>query len=146
MSPYYDRICKTCGWVAVDVLEPSCIDPPACPACGAPTERVWLTKSSNVIGDETDFVSHNGEKFPVRFRSKADHRRWLTEKGYRIQDDASGHSSTGGKQWLASAEVLATRNGSARGTAEGDDPPLHLTWTGGDLTPAQVAEYRKRNG
>src|SRR5207245_8295763 len=90
--PTYDRLCFACGWVAVDVLEPMCCDPSPCPECGAVTERAWLTKPPNVVGDEVDFVSRNGEKHPVRFRSRADHRRWLNEKGLRIQDDKSGHS------------------------------------------------------
>jgi hypothetical protein len=97
-----------------------------------------------VVGDETDFVSHHGEKFPVRFRSKADHRRWLKSKGLRVQDDSSHHSSTGGKHWLEAAEELATRNGSGRGEVIHDDP-LHVTFTSGELTTAQVAEYRKKN-
>jgi len=106
--------------------------------------RAWVTKPPNVVGDEIDLVSHNGEKHPMRFRSRADHRRWLKEKGYRIKDDASGHSSTGGVQWLKDAEVLATRNGAARGEVVVDDP-LHVTFTAGELTPAEVEEYRRRN-
>jgi len=144
VSPVFDRICLACGWVAVDQLEPITCPNPPCPDCGAMTARAWLTKPPNVVPDSTDFVSHNGEKHPVRFRSKADHRRWLKEKGLRVKDDASHHSSTGGKQWLEDAEVLATRNGAARGERVEDDP-LHVTFTAGELTPAQVEEYRRRN-
>lgn len=143
--PVFDRLCFACGWVAVDVFEPIQYEAPLCPECGTSTERVWLTKPPNVVSDSCDFVSRNGEKHPVRFRSRADHRRWLKEKGYAINDNRSGHSSTGGVQWLKDAEVLATRNGAARGEVVPDDDPLHVTFTAGELTPAQVEEYRRRN-
>jgi hypothetical protein len=129
------------------VFEPVNVEPPACPQCGAITQRAWMTKPPNTIPDSCDIVSRNGEKHPIRFRSRADHRLWLKQKGYRVNDDKSGHSSTGGKKWLEDAETLATRNGAAAGTIRDDDlPPLNYHWTGGELTPAQVAEYRRKNG
>lgn len=153
--PLFDRLCHGCGWQAIDVMEPVNPGVVTCPACGDPTERAWLTKPSNVIGDECDFVSHNGERHPVRFRSKLEHRRWLKEKGYAIKDehiglqgsDKSPHSTKwegGGKEWLANAEALAQRH-SGIGSKEPDDEPLHITWRTGELTPAQVEEYRGKN-
>ena len=148
--PFYDRICH-CGWTAIDVLE-AIETVHACPDCGMQTERAWLTKPSNVIGDECDFVSHNGEKQPVRFRSKAEHKRWLKERGWRIKDDHVGEQGTdksrftsrwagGGKQWLADAEALAQRHGASVGKDPGDEP-VHVTFTTGDLTdlPAYLSK------
>ena len=129
----------------MDVLEPIHAEPQACPECGSTTERAWLTRPPSVVGDETDFVSHNGERHPVRFRSKADHRLWLKTKGYTINDDKSQHEA-GGKQWLENAEILATRNGAARGSVVHDDePPLNYRFYGGELTKAEAAEYARKN-
>jgi hypothetical protein len=153
--PFYDRRCLSCTWVAIDVVEPVTPPaPPVCPACGGATERAWLTRPPTVIGDECDFVSQNGEKHPRRFRSKAEHKRWLKEKGYTVMDSHVGavgsDKSTfttrwvgGGPQWLADAEALAQRNGTAHGRTPVDDTPFHITWTTGDATPEMVERYGK---
>ena len=154
-SPLYDRACNDCGWVGIDIIEPITAGVVLCPACGEPTVRAWLTKPSNVIGDAIDLWSRNGEKHPVHFRSKIEHKRWLKEKGYAVKDehiglqgsDKSPHSTKwqgGGKEWLANAEELAKRHGGL-GTKEPQDEPFHVTWRTGELTPAQVAEYRAKN-
>jgi len=130
------------------VLEPIHVENVVtCPACGAATERAWLTKPPNAQVDECDIVSRNGERHPIRFRSKSDHRRWLKEKGYVINDNASHHSATGGKQWLEDAETLVKRNGEAPGSVVADGPEAHmrLTFSSGELTKAQAAEYARRN-
>ena len=71
-----------------------------CPTCDRPL-RVgeWPFcphgfGTTSVIGDECDFVSHNGETQPVRFRSKQEHRRWLKQHGYRIKDDHVGQQGS----------------------------------------------------
>lgn len=60
--------------------------PPVCEACGALTERVWLSHAQTVIGDECDFIQHNGTREPIRFRSRAEFRRWLKETGWEVKD------------------------------------------------------------
>lgn len=49
--PMYDRIC-TNGHKLIDCWEPVTAPVVACPECGKETERAWLTKPSNVIGDD----------------------------------------------------------------------------------------------
>ena len=139
--------------MAVDVFESIDAAAVPCPECGRPTERAWLTKPPAAIGDETDFVSHHGERHPVRFRSKSEHRRWLKEKGYTIKDehkgiqgsDKSPHTTAwtaGGAQWLADAEELARRNGTAAGAVPDAPDDFHVQFSEGTLTPAEVARYR----
>lgn len=140
--PYYDRTCTVCDWQAVDLHEP--IDPPTvppCPACDAPTARAWLTKPPNAVGDECDFVEHNGTKTPIRFRSKIEFKRWLKEQGLRVVDshvsmegtDKAEHTTAwtaGGKDWLAKAEAAAKahHNGGFLGNEPTYDPPLNIQW------------------
>ena len=154
--PFYDRLCPSCGWLAVDVLEPVNVPVQTCPACGDPTKRAWLTRSTNVIGDEMDHLQVNGLKEPRRFRSKLEHKRWLKENGYTIMDghvgeygsDKSKHSSRwaagGGAEWLANAEELAKRNGASAGK-DPEDKPFNIKWSTGTLTPEQVEEYRGKS-
>jgi hypothetical protein len=151
--PLYDRRCGVCGWTVIDVVEPvTPATPPECPDCGSLTERAWLTAPPNVIGDACDFVSHNGERHSVRFRSKAEHKRWLKEKGYVVNDGHVGAAGSdkskfsarwesGGPQWLADAEALARRNGTAKGRTPTPDDAFHITWTEGVATPEMIAKY-----
>ncbi len=41
---------------------------------------------SAVVGDEIDFVQHNGTPVPIRFRSRAEFKRWLKEHHYEVND------------------------------------------------------------
>lgn len=43
-----------------------------------------------VIGDECDFMQHNGTREPIRFRSKQEYKRWLKQHDYRIYDTHVG--------------------------------------------------------
>lgn len=100
--------------------------------CGEPTERAWITKPPNAIGDEMDHLQVNGLKEPRRFRSKQEHKRWLNEVGLEVKDchcpmpggDTDQHSSKwsagGGTHWLENAEALALRNHN--GEFAGNDP------------------------
>ena len=155
--PFYDRQCEACGWSAIDVFEPVEATAPQCPKCGSYMARAWLTKPPNTIGDEVDFIQHNGTKHPIRFRSKIEFRRWLKETGNRVSDSHIGLQGSdkspyttrhfaGGKDWLANAEHLAKthHNGEFAGK-EPDEPEFHVNWTSGELTPEQVAHYRERN-
>jgi len=137
--PIFDRQCPACGTVRLNVLEAS--DPipvRLCDQCGEPMARAWLGKSSTVIGDECDFISRNGEKEPVRFRSRSEHRRWLKAHGYRIKDDHVGAQGSDKNkhtqrwaamdpQTLANATALVTRASTAPATGHGDEGALGLT-------------------
>ena len=129
--PFFDRKCGSCGTLKIDCLEPS--EPPTvlCDDCGEPTERVWLSKSSNVIGDECDFVQHNGTKTPIRFRSRGDHKLWLKSHGYRIAEDASakGSKSAGimDAYTLEAARTLVSRDNRASGWRDPDQAPIGIT-------------------
>ncbi len=136
--PLYDRQCgSACGWQALDVWE--AVDAPhgVCPACGADTARAWLTRASSVIGDECDFTTRNGEKTPVRFRSKIEHRRWMKERGLVIMDTHVGapgsdkskftqRAALMDPQTLANATALVSRSGS-KGWRDPDKSPLGIT-------------------
>lgn len=92
--PFYDRLCRACGTPQIDCFEP--IDAPVvlCGECGEPTERAWIGRPSNVIGDECDFIAHNGVKTPTRITSKSDYARLLKQGGWRIKDtEAIGDTS-----------------------------------------------------
>lgn len=131
---YFDRKCPACGTITIDSLEPSDAPVILCSQCGEPTERAWIAKAATVIGDECDFTSRNGEREPRRFRSKLEHRRWLKEKGYRINDahvgtqdgDTSKHTTRWAamdQQTLQNAIDLVTRAASAPATTPRDDGP-----------------------
>ncbi len=140
--PLYDRQCESCGWQAIDLIEPVNAGVVLCHACGEPTVRAWFAKkAANVIGDEMDHIQVNGLRHPRRFRSKSEHRRWIAGSGWTVKES---HPTAGGKQWLSDAEELAKRQGGI-GTKEPEDEPLHVTWSTGELTPTQVEEYRAKN-
>lgn len=135
---YFDRKCPSCGTITIDSLEPSDAPVILCLQCGEPTERAWIAKAATVIGDECDFTSRNGEREPIRFRSKLEHRRWLKEKGYRINDahvgtqdgDTSKHSSRWAAmdaQTLQNAIDLVTRAASAPAAPSTPDGPQGIT-------------------
>ncbi len=65
--------------------------------------------STSVIGDDCDFISHNGERHPVRFRSKQEHRRWLKQHGYRINDAHIGQQGSDKSPFTASAVVISQK-------------------------------------
>lgn len=109
----------------------------ACPDCGAPTRRAWLSKAAAIVGDEMDHVQVNGLREPRRFRSKQEHKRWLKEAGYEIRDghapmpgtDKSKHGiswATMDPQTLENARYLVTHRQMI--DAEEPDEPLHIRW------------------
>lgn len=82
--PIYDRQCA-CGWHREDCYEPIRHDC-ACPACGARTARVWLSRAAAVIGDDP-FIGgktfeHMGHE-PVTVYSRAEYHRELAQRGLR---------------------------------------------------------------
>lgn len=102
----------------------------ACDTCGVPTERLW-TASASVIGDECDFVQHNGTREPIRFRSKVEFRRWCKQHDYTVRaqhvgvtgSDKSPHTCS---QSAVTAKTLA----DAKAMLERDNRVR--TWVGED--------------
>ncbi len=127
--PFFDRKCPSCGTVKLDSFEPS--EPPVilCADCGEPTERAWLSKPANVIGDEMDHVQVNGLKTPRRFTSKIEHRRWLKSEGLRIVDDGkskdAGRADTMDAQTLENARQLVSR--ASAGWRDPEHAPIGIT-------------------
>ena len=105
-----------------------------------------------MIGDECDFVSRNGEKKPIRFRSKLEHRRWLKEHGYRIKDDHVGAQGSDKnkftQRWAAmdpqtmkNAMELVARAALEPARGSGDEGALGLTSNEGIV---RYLEHRTR--
>ena len=103
--PMYDRGCIACDHQMIDCWEPITSSAVPCAKCGEPTERVWLQRSSGVIGDECDVLIEHGlcyaDGSPRRFRSKAEIVRvakeeglvqWVEHKGEK-GSDKSRHTS-----------------------------------------------------
>lgn len=153
--PFYDRKCSACDWIAIDVLESVRAEAPACPSCGAVTERAWFTKASTVIGDECDFVQHNGTKEPIHFRSRSKFNHWMREHNYRVKDR---HITTGGTDkskfttnWAAGYDPYTANNvkillerAFKAGVSRDDETPLDIRVSTGELTKAQVQQYGGR--
>ena len=85
--PLYDRLCEGCQHQLIDVVEPMTPPEVPCPKCGGRTVRAWLTKPSNVIGDECDiWIKHGlcdavtGE--PRRYTSKIEIMREAKRRGF----------------------------------------------------------------
>ena len=51
--PIYDRVCSN-SHELIDCYEPITAPEVACPECGEPTERAWLTRSPGVIQDSIE--------------------------------------------------------------------------------------------
>lgn len=102
-----------------------------CGDCGEPTDRAWLSKPANVIGDECDFTQHNGTKIPIRFRSRREHRLWLKKNGYRILDDKTAKGSKSADcmdpYTLAAATALVSRDSRASGWRDPSKAPIGIT-------------------
>jgi hypothetical protein len=50
--PMYDRVCTKCETQLIDCWEPITAPIVECPKCHSATDRAWLAKPSNVIGDD----------------------------------------------------------------------------------------------
>jgi hypothetical protein len=133
--PYYDRLCRACGWQAIDVWEPVHADAPTCPQCAAQTERAWLTTPPTAIGDECDFTQTNGTPTPIRFRSKSEHRRWLKQHGYEVVASHVGQYGTDkspfSTNWAATYDPYTAANAKilierAFKSATIDAPPVEM--------------------
>ena len=131
--PFYDRKCTQCSTQLIDVFEP--IQPPdvACPACGAATERAWLTKANAAVDDSIpggELIYHgicNEDGTPRRYYSKSEmaaeaKRRGLVNIVYHVPGSPHTVDWRAGMdaQTLANAAVLLTRG---RGANESDKSP-----------------------
>lgn len=121
-----------------------------CDDCGEPTERAWF-KSANVIGDEMHHLQINGTKTPILFTSKLEHKRWLKQNGYRINDghvgeqgsDKNKHTTrlaTMDPQTLANAKALIDRTAALPAKGAGGEE-LGLTSNEGVV---QYLSHRSR--
>lgn len=149
--PLYDRQCA-CGWTATDVWEAVNAGEVRCPECGAMSERAWLTKATTVHGDECDFVQHNGTREPIRFRSRAEFKRWLKQEGYTIKDSHVPKQGTDKSpfttNWAASYDPYTAENvrillERAFHQSSDEEPPLNMnitTYTG-ELSPEEARKY-----
>lgn len=126
--PFYDRACGVCEWQVIDTFEPVNVEASPCPACGSETSRVWISRTSQVIGDEMDHVQENGLKQPRRFTSKSEWRRWMKENGLENPvrhaclpgTDKSPHTTDWSKgsmdpYTLEQAKILVSRQHSVKG-------------------------------
>lgn len=149
--PLYDRQCRVCGWQVTDIWEPVSVPLVACPKCSGRTERAWLTKATTIIGDEVDFVQHNGTKEPIRFRSRAEFKRWLKANDLHIRDthipEAGSDKSKFTRSWAtydaytaANVKILLERAFNAPATEEAP-LDMHITTYTGTMTTEQVKRY-----
>lgn len=153
--PLYDRQC-VCGWSEIDRWEPVAAPVLACPMCGGETQRAWLTKASTVIGDEIDFVQHNGTRTPIRFRSRGKFKRWLKANDYRVKDshigapgsDKSKHTTNWGAQYdpytAANVQLLLERAFKAGTTRDEDLAPLSVGVTCGEVGDDKWKAFHER--
>lgn len=139
--PFYDVRCLSCGQEQIDVLT-GVSEVAACASCGQPTERVWRSKASNVNGDECDIWQENGFHAPRHFTSKKERIRALAEKGLEERVCNAGVHDTIVPRWammdrqtLKNAEILASRNGHARGGGDAPASNIPMTWTIGEWVP-----------
>lgn len=107
----YDRRCESCGATQIDCWEP--VTPPTvpCSACGATTQRAWLTRPSAVIGDDIPGgieIRHgicNDDGSPRRFYSKSEMARAAAEKGLvnyvrHVPDNKGTDKSKNTVRWI----------------------------------------------
>jgi hypothetical protein len=143
MSPFYDKSCL-CGWIGIDVLERVNETDVACPDCGLPTKRIWITKPPTAIGDELDHVQVNGLREPRRFTSKIERARWMKENGFRdctrhVGEDGTDKSrhttrwATMDKYTLQNAKELLERASQQPARNDPQDR-LHITHSYGTAT------------
>lgn len=152
--PLYDRRCS-CGWTAIDVWESVSVPEHACPDCGLQTERAWLTKFAAVVGDECDFVQTNGLKFPRRFQSKQEFKRWLKDNHYAVHDTHRGQDGSDKspftKSWAQAYDPVTAENvkilleRAFLQPAGREEPPLNMRITS-ELRNATAEDLKAFHG
>lgn len=92
---------------------------------------------TGVNGDECDITQEMGAPQPIRFRSKAERRRWLKENGLVQCDTKSAKGSMDFASrmdpvTLENARILVSRPGALKGD---DEAPvrMNLTYVSGEL-------------
>lgn len=135
-----------------------------CPKCQEPLEvGSWpFCKGghgrgfSNIVPDETDFVTEHGWAQPMRFRSKAEWRRAMKAEGIehtpRYAPPAGTDKPKHGQMtnWNAYVDLspdklawLADRMASGKAQKEPELPKLHIRPDVRDLSKAEVVELQK---
>ena len=138
MKKFFDRRCPECGWVRIDSFEPSEAPIILCDDCGEPTERAWLTKASNVIGDAMDWTQRNGTKIPIHFTSKQERKRWMKQEGWREADYHMGDQgsdknkftqpwATMSQETLDGAKAMLERVATQSSWRDVEDAPIGIT-------------------
>ena len=84
--PFYDRRCVPCGLVTgTDLYEPLNAENPACPTCGASTERIaapYAAQSDDIPGGvEIRHGLCNPDGSPRRYYSKTEMTREAKRRG-----------------------------------------------------------------
>lgn len=54
-----------------------------CRTCGQPTARIWVGKSSSVLGDAMDYVDDNLASHPIHITSRTQRRELMKASGVR---------------------------------------------------------------
>lgn len=153
--PMYDFKCdhSACGAV-FEALKPVGTLVTECRVCGGMADKVWLTRASNVIGDECDIWQENGFATPQHFRSKLERRRALKEGGYEEGvrhvgvpgTDKSPHTQSWaaiGPGTLEAARSLLERVGGVRKSDEQEESELDEAVHVGDVqVPIEVSPGR----
>lgn len=103
--PFYDRKCSN-GHEKQDSYEPVTTPFLPCETCGAPTERVWLSKAGHVIADDIPGGMVLEHVVPGRkVYSQTELRRLLKEHGYQQHvehvPDKGSDKSKHTAQWVA---------------------------------------------
>ena len=137
--PFYDRRCPVCETTQIDEFEPVEAPKVPCGQCGEPTERAWLSKPANVIGDELWHLQVNGVNQPTQVYSKSERKRLLKANGWREKDDyapvqGSDKDKFGSVRWaaiapetLAGAKAMLERNSSSSGWRDPNKAPIGIT-------------------
>lgn len=119
------ELCTVCG-LPIDVGDYPCIV----------TARPHQRGINGAIGDECDFWQENGTRQPIHFTHKSEFRRWLDVNNYENKVCNAGVHDTIVPRWsmmdpqtLKNAEILASRNGSARAGDDAPEPSVPMTWT-----------------
>lgn len=130
-------VCQVCG-LPIVVGEYPCIA----------SVRPHQSGIASVIGDECDFVQHNGTREPIHFRSKIEFRRWCKENSYRVRaehkglpgSDKSKHTSS---QSAVTAETLAGAKAMLERSNRTSDGDREIGITSGEGLVRYMAEQKR---
>jgi hypothetical protein len=99
--PMYDRACPD-GHQMIDCWEPITAPEVACKECGAATQRVWLSGTAAVIGDDIPgglWIRHglcNEDGTPRKYYSKSEIQKEAERRGLVNRVEHTVDPRTGG--------------------------------------------------